>query len=187
MVHFKELKIDQERNRLIISAFVDNSTYYKDVYISKIFIGTDYYVSWPSEELGFHKIEVENTKEVELCLSINDLTELKLSSLNEKLLFVYIKTSGTPSPDTPCGCDSEYIMGVVYDIKSIYDTLIQYIKELTNNCSVPSNLINAFLKYKMLQVAIDTGHYQEAINIWEQFYGDNKQIITTSKPCGCNG
>ena len=77
MVHFKELKIDQERNRLIISAFIDNSTYYKDVYISKIFIGTDYYVSWPSEESGFHKIEVENTKEVELCLSINDLTQLK--------------------------------------------------------------------------------------------------------------
>ena len=184
MVHFKELRIDQERGKLIISVFVDNSSYYKDVYISKILIGTDYYVSWPSQESGFHKIEVENTKEIELCLSAKDLMDIKLSSLNEKLLFVYIETSGSPSPDTPCGCDSEYIMGVVYDVKSIYDIMMQYI---SNTCTVPTNLINAFLRYKMLQTSIDTGHYQEAINIWEQFYGNNKQIITTSKPCGCNG
>lgn len=187
MVHFKELRIDQERGRLIISAFIDNSSYYKDVYISKILIGTNYYVSWPSQETGFHKIEVENTKEVELCLSVKDLMDIELSSLNEKLLFVYIKTNGSPSPDTPCGCDSEYTMGVVYDVKSIYDIMMQYIKELSNTCTVPTNLINAFLRYKMLQTSIDTGHYQEAINIWEQFYGNNKQTITTSKPCGCNG
>lgn len=187
MVHFKELRIDQEKGKLIISAFVDNSDYYKDVYISEILIGTNYYVSWPQDEKDFYKIDVKKTKEVEVCLSAKDLMMLSLESLSKKLLFVYIKTTGNPSPDTPCGCESEYIMGVVYDVKAIYDVLMQYIKELANNCSIPSNLINAFLKYKMLQTAIDTGHYQEAINIWKQFYENAKYTVTTSKPCGCNG
>lgn len=124
---------------------------------------------------------------------INLLKNYKLElSVNEsmldfsKLLFVYIKTTGVPTPDTPCGMDNMTTLGVVTNLYPLYQQAFGYIKELSDTCITPKNFINFILQYKAFQLAVKTGHYTEAIKYWKKFLHGIKDVTVTSK-CGCHG
>lgn len=138
-----------------------NNIYYKYIYENSNFINID-------------------TKRFKAVI---DLDRFDLKGNN--LLFIRIKTKGTPSPDTPCGEDNVYTLGVVTNLYPMYQQAFNYIKELSNTCSVPQNFINFILQYKAFQLAVKTGHYTEAIKYWRRFFGKIKNVETPN--CGCNG
>lgn len=191
MVQFNELKISSDYIKLIIDVSVKDIAYYENVYLSEIYIDTqDTFVqSGPSNNTCYKKelyIIQDNTKvypkSIRLELGIDQI----LPSLKDNLFFIYIKVTGNPSVDTPCGMDNSTTIGVIYDKYSIFKNAMNYIDEINNTCNIPKNFIDYILKYKAFQYSLNTGHYIKAIEYYNKFI---KNINTNVQPvnCNCNG
>lgn len=107
-------------------------------------------------------------------------------TFKDNLLFVYVKTKGTPASDTPCGMDNITTLGVVSNLYPLYQHAFSYIKELSDTCSIPKNFINYILQYKVFELAIKIGHYTKAIKYWKKFFMGIKDSVITPN-CGCYG
>lgn len=116
-----------------------------------------------------------------------ELSELDgIPNIHNNLFFVYIKTKGTPSADTPCGMDNIVTLGVTSNLYPLYQHAFNYIKDISNTCSIPKNFINFILQYKAFQLSVKIGHYVEAIKQWKRLFNDIKQPITNLN-CKCYG
>lgn len=181
MVQFNELKIVPDGTKLIIDVSIKDLSYYNNVYIDKILIDTqDTFVeSGPSSNA--RSISV-NSKKIRLELGKGDVP-----SLTNNLFFVYVKTRGIPSPDTPCGMDNSIILGTTLYPYRIYCNMLKTIQlEYSNSCSPPRKFIDRFFRYKGLQLALITGNNLQAIKYFNGF-SDNPSISLTSNTCKCYG
>ena len=184
MVQFNELRINPEGTKLIIDVSVKNSSYYNNVYIDSISIDTQdtFSTSGPSSSKIYTKTLEGNNKSIKLELGIGDI----VPSLLDNMFFVWVKTKGTPSADTPCGEDNTLILGVTIALYPLYQKAFGYIKELEKKCVTPKGFIDFILQLKALQLAIRTGHYTQAIKYWEKFFKGKIEETITNK-CGCYG
>lgn len=185
MIKFNELKITPDGLNLIIDAEVKSESYYSNIYIDSIKIDTQdtYTEGGPSSQTETIYQSQDNEKSVKLNInSVAIMTPLK-----ENIIFVYViaKVDGTISEDIPCGKDNITTIGVALDLYSIYRSTLGYTKELANTCAVSRNFINYILQYKAFDVFIKTGHYTEAIKLWNKFFKGIKYIATNN--CGCYG
>lgn len=184
MVQFNELRITPDGQKLIIDVSVRDLEYYTDVYLDSIQIDTqDTFVgSGPSSEAVYTKTIDGNLKSIRLELGTGDL----LPTLNDNLFFVYVKTKGTPSVDTPCGMDNSITLGTTLNKYIIYNDIMQYVKEVNADCIIPKNFIDKYLRFKAFEISIVTGHYIEAIKYYNKFIKDISNVITNVN-CGCYG
>lgn len=196
MITFNELRITPDSKSLIIDVSVKDYEYYKNITIDSIIIDTQetYLVSGPSSNPIF-KYSVKSTQDNNLYSAQRSLDNksirLQLTSqdlqdkLSTSLLFVYVITTGIPSPATPCGMDSMITLGTVVDLFPIYCKTISYLKELNSSCSIPKNLIDMILRLKALELSLKTGNYIQAIEYWNKYFINISTNINTSS-CGCN-
>ncbi len=186
MVIFQELKIENDASKLLIAAKVKPEQYYTDVYIDKVIIDTEetYREGGPSSTPVFIKQFEGNQKFISLQVNKHDI----VSPLNNHLYFVYIVTKGVPSPDTPCGMDNVNTLGVTLYLGNFYNMFMQHIKEMDNeNCVPPQGLIDLLLRFKALNISIDSGHYIQGIKYFNKWFnGKNLPPLTISN-CGCHG
>ena len=201
MIHFNELFITPDRQHLIIDVTVKSDKYYKDVYIDSIvidnqdtYVGTGpsttpvYEFTIPTEgtvtlkKLGKTITPTYNYKHWRLELSTSDLT----TGSFDGIFFVYVRTKGTPAADTPCGMDNQTTMGVVANLYPFYRTMVNYMKEVEDECEVPKNFIDVLLRFKALELSIRTGHYAQAIKYWNKFFKSIKSK-TINTGCRCHG
>ena len=146
---------------------------------------TDPNTNWNNTQLSVEiNYETRNFKDINIIIPNIDTT-IK-NAFENNLLFVYIKTVGTPAPNTPCGMDNITTLGIVSNLYPLYQHTFSYIKELSNTCSIPKNFINYILQYKAFKLAVKTGHYTEAIRYWKKFFMGIKDSVITSN-CGCYG
>lgn len=141
-------------------------------------------------ETGVHKYEkgklvavTTPIKSYRIEINKNDST----LTFKDNLLFVYVKTKGTPASDTPCGMDEETTLGVTLYHYPIYNAMMNSIKELEKNCEVPKNFINSILRFKAFELAIDTEHYNQAIIYYNKFIKNINLNTVTSNKCNCYG
>ena len=148
--------------------------------------------TYSSEKLttGVHKYEKRKLvavttpiKSYRIEINKNDST----LTFKDNLLFVYVKTNGTPASDTPCGMDEETTLGVTLYHYPIYNAMMNSIKELEKNCEVPKNFINSILRFKAFELAIDTEHYNQAIIYYNKFIKNINLNTVTSNKCNCYG
>lgn len=71
--------------------------------------------------------------------------------------------------------------------RSLYESLMYYIRQIDKTCSVPKDLINKYLQIKAFTTSLKTGNYILAIKYWNKFlrYG----IITNESKgnkCECS-
>lgn len=209
MLEFNELRITPDGKKLIVDVSVKDLSYYNDVYIDAIIIDTQdtYVVNGPSSnsifkyEAGqdayvlknFNLLDYEE-RECFTGLGEADPKRLRLvldsttlgASINDNLFFVYAIAKGTPAADTPCGMDNATIMGVTANLYPFYRSMVNYMKEVENACSIPKTFIDSLLRFKALDLSIRTGHYTQAINYWNKFFkGIKNKTINTE--CKCNG
>ena len=140
-------------------------------------------------ETGIHKYEKGKLVAVTTPIKSYRIEINKNNStltFKDNLLFVYVKTNGTPALDTPCGMDNITTLGVVSNLYPLYQHAFSYIKELGDTCSILKNFINYILQYKVFELAIKTGHYTKAIKYWKKFFMGIKDSVITSN-CGCHG
>lgn len=185
MIHFNELYIKDQH--LVIDVSVINEPYYTNVYLDSIVIDNqDTYVSTgPSsapvyqytipDEVSRLTKQATSQKHIRLVLSAPDV------NVND-MLFVYVRTKGTPAPDTPCGLDNDTTLGVVVDMMPYYTQGMQYLGELSSNCTIPSGFTDFILRTKALELAMRTGNYTKAI---EYFKGFKTGATTPTGGCGC--
>lgn len=185
MIQFNQLEITKDRKYLIIDASVIDEPYFENVYIDSIVIDNQdtYVANGPSSEPKYiypNEIEglEEETKRVRIKLTKSDI------SLDD-LLFVYVRATGTPAADTPCGMDNEVTLGVVTDVYPYYQQAMEYVKELANTCSPSQNFVDYILRLKGLKLAISTGNYTEAIKLFNKYFKNRKNINIAKGGCGC--
>lgn len=155
----------------------------------------DYYISGElyhatKLETGVHKYEkgklvavTTPIKSYRIEINKNDSS----LTFRDNLLFVYVKTNGTPASDTPCGMDEETTLGVTLYYYPIYNAMMNSIKELEKNCEVPKNFINSILRFKAFELAIDTEHYNQAIIYYNKFIKNINLNTVISNKCNCYG
>lgn len=216
MLHFNELRLTPDNKCLIIDVEVDNIEYYEDIVLDSIVIDTQdtfimngpsnnpLYVKEINEELkhiyslpeyqNCNPIQVDEDKKYcfvtdekgvrhyRLELSIKDL---KVNPC-DTMFFIYVIALGTPHPNTPCGYDTNKIMGTVVNIQSLYLNLMSYLKELSKTCDIPKGFIDAILRIKALDLSIKTGNYIEAIKYWKKFF-KGTTINNNHSNCNCHG
>lgn len=191
MIHFNELKISADAQHLIIDVSVLSESYYKDVYIDSIVIDNqDTYVGTGPSSNPVYSYSVPDSvskltkktysqKHVRLDLNPADLGSL------DGLFFVYVRTKGIPSPDTPCGMDNITTLGTVCNMYPFYQQAMNYIKEIANNCSAPQNFTDYILKLKGLELAVRTGNYSDAIKYYNKFFSGKSKSSIKIGGCGC--
>lgn len=188
MLVLNECRISEDGKCLIVEASVDSLDYYRNVYISHIIIDTD--KTWIPGGPSSNHIYIQDfttdsesgKKNVRLSINVKDLN---LSTLNDNIFIIYFVASGYPAPDTPCGMDNSFIIGVAYNTRNIYNNAINYIKELNNSCEIPKGFIDSFLKFKAFKLALSTGNFPEAFKMWE-YIGKSKNTISKGG-CRCHG
>lgn len=190
MVVFNECRIDKEGKNLILDVSVDSLSYYKDMYLDSVIIDTDktFIENGPSSNRIYTQQfpDVNGTKPRNIRVTINHSELIRNStSLNDCILFVYIKVGGIPDANIPCVCDKIYSIAVAVNLRPVYNMAMRYIKELNNDCTIPKGFIDMILRLKAFEMAIKTGNFTTAINLWNKLF-KNKRIVSSSN-CNCNG
>lgn len=182
MIEFKELRVTPDGKTLIIDAAVKDLSYYKDVYIKAIYVDNeDTYVDngYPSSSPVI-KTSTDGRKRFRVEAPLN------AGPYVGSLFFVYVITQGAPTADTPCGMDNQITMGVTTNLYPFYRAMVNYMKEVEDECEIPKNFIDALLRFKALELSIRTGHYAQAIKYWNKFFrGVKGKTINTG--CRCHG
>lgn len=185
MVQFNELRINSEGTKLIIDVSIKDLQYYQNVYLDNISIDTQdtFIESGPSDKVAYSYTLEGDAKNIRLELGIGDI----LPSLLDNMFFVWVRTKGIPTPDTPCGMDSLYSMGVTLYTCPIYDYIMQYVREVEKSCSVPKGFIDSFLQWKAFEVSIATKNYVQAIFYYNKFIRRLRVFPNKSTNCSCYG
>ena len=198
MIRFNELKI--EDNYIIIDVQIEEEKYFKDMYIDSIVIDTQdtFIANGPSSKAIYTKtfntdtdvnkeeiIYTQGTDKYNRVRIYIDGKDLNVD-IHKTMFFVYVIAGGTPAADTPCRWDENKALHTLVDTQVLYNNMIQYVKELSKDCSTPDNFINAILQFNAVDLALKTNQYPLAIDLWKRFYSDIESNLVLPN-CGCNG
>ena len=198
MIRFNELKI--ENNYIIIDVQIEEEKYFKDMYIDSIVIDTQdtFIANGPSSKAIYTKTFNTDTdvnkEEIVYTQGTDKYNRVRIYidgknlnvDIHKTMFFVYVIAGGTPSADTPCRWDENKALHTLVDTQVLYNNMIQYVKELSKDCSTPDNFINAILQFNAIDLALKTNQYPLAIDLWKRFYSDIESNVVLPN-CGCNG
>ena len=205
MIRFNELKVEEDY--IVIDVQIEEDEYFKDMYIDSIVIDTQdtFIANGPSNKAIYTKTfnsEEDTSYENNPCIttkmeenvffSNNNRVRIYISAkelnvdIHKTMFFVYAIAGGTPAADTPCRWDENKALHTLVDVQLLYNTMIQYVKELGKECSTPDNFINAILQFNAIDLALKTNQYPLAIELWKRFYSDVESNAVLPN-CGCNG
>lgn len=197
MIEFTELRVTADGEYLIIKARVKDLPYFDNIIIEALGVNTEETYkedAWSTNAIYYTTFEENNTsdstddpivpapKEISLTLPRGVFS----ADIRKHLLFISVETGGVPSPDTPCGMDKPVTLGVTMYKAPIYEAFLNYFKELSNNCEIPKGLIDYYLRYKGLETFINTGHIDEAIDLYKKGFTKISDNSSFSR-CGCHG
>lgn len=210
-VVFDQLRISDNGSRLYIDMHVQEASYFDNVYLDSITIMTSDEVletdpRTPTDKFIYKKVFDGNQKEAHLMIdkAALDAAFSHMSSdgstaaipfnkgnFSSDLFFIYvaIKFVGAPDPCLPCGED-EVTIGVTFDISALYRMIMDYTKELAEDCTIPQGFIDLILLWNAFKASVDTGHYIPAIQYWEKLMnnkGSNSSTASGNRRCGCHG
>ena len=198
MIRFNELKI--EDNYIIIDVQIEEEKYFKDMYIDSIVIDTQdtFIANGPSSKAIYTKtfntdtdinkeeiVYTQGTDKYNRVRIYIDGKDLNVD-IHKTMFFIYVIAGGTPAADTPCRWDENKALHTLVDIQVLYNNMIQYVKELSKDCSTPDNFINAILQFNAVDLALKTNQYPLAIDLWKRFYNNIESNVILPN-CGCNG
>lgn len=109
--------------------------------------------------------------------------------LADTMFFVYVKCRGTepgkapiPTMDCPCNQQDELTLGVCVNEFLIYRRFMCLMRELLNDCEIPKEFIDLYLRWESVKMCIATGHYSEAILYWKRFFLFHNQRPLWERP-----
>ena len=193
MIIFDQLRISDDGKKLFVDVHVNKADFFDNIYIDKVVIQTQNQVSEmdplsPGDEYIYSLQAEPDTKELHLALEASTDFEQSLSTLSDKLLFVYVICTGVPDPCTPCRLDEMTTLGVTFDESLLYQQVMQQTRQLADTCKVAKGFIDLILLWNGFKAAIETEHYIPAIDFWRKMFDKRyNAAISKAKPCGCHG
>ena len=189
MVIFKELKITPDGNNFLISASIAPYDYFKDMYISAVYIDTEETFS-PTGKPSEKAVEVYNNNEDDNTIkNINlnlDKDSINIDTLSNHIFYIYVQIAGTPSVDVPCSMDKEYTIGVALNWFPIYQSSLKVLGDIKENCcSISKESIDFILKLKSFELLLRTSQYDKENKHYLKWF-KNIKSSTGVKSCGCN-
>lgn len=202
MIIFDQIRISDDGTKFFLDAHVNTNSDYTNVYIDKIAIVRDNEMSettstmpsatkcvWYEDSLNLKTLNrVLTTGELNTYATTQELPGV--TDLSHNIFYVYIHTTGTPGSGASCADTSNPALGVTYDTGAIYQNGMNFVRELADNCSIPSGFIDFILNKEALDISIGTGHYIPAKDYFYRLLGYANMkgnIVSTKKPCGCHG
>lgn len=196
MVLFDQLRVSDDGKILFINAHVNKAEQFKNRYIKSITVLTADKVSetnpWNTSEDApyiYRKTYPEGTKEIDLVITPAMTTEqFNKTTFSLDLFFVYVEMGGTPEECLPCELTTDYTLGVTFDTTLMYQDVMQYTRELAEDCTIPHGFIDYILNWNGFKSAIETEHYIPAIQYWNRLMGGDgigKANTYKTKSCGC--
>ena len=193
MVDFNELSVNAEGTTLTVDVSI-KSVYdtsgvdtYQNVYIDYISIDTQdtFITGGPSSSPIYTVSYDDSNKQVVLTLDKLDLGGV---DLNKTLFFIWVVTRGTPSSTVSCGEDNYINLGVTYAKYPFYRLAVNVMGELLEEeeCRIPKNFIDSFLRLKAIHYAVLTEQWEKAIKLWDKLVlKDNSDAYSVTR-CNCN-
>ena len=192
MVSINECVIARDAKYLYLKASIDDMEYFDDVYIDYIEciihkvvngkIDTTTIELNPDGTLYTEPTEDE-VKTVDLTLTPQDLG---IFDFYTPIIEVKVHTKGYPSPDTPCGMDEEFAIGIAYNESILYDRGLSYIHEVGIDCTIPDEFIDWIMLTSAFELALKSGNIDEALTWWLRLTSNRENRNRKSK-CGCHG
>lgn len=198
MVLFDQLRISDDGTKMYINIHVNEADEFANVYLDEMYIctadGVNETAFCDPEQYKpiyhWEALEADNLKEAAFVLRATDFEpSFSGASMGNNLFFVFVKCKGTPNPCVPCRLDEEWTLGVTFDVNLLYQKVMQYTRELNDDCEIPKGFIDMILQWNGFKAAVDTEHYQVAIDFWKRMFFGSHSVTTygTRKPCGCGG
>ena len=219
MVIFDQLRLSDNAENLYINAHVNNAVIpnengldtepYKDVYITDVVVA-DANADIDVEDLDsiisnnkylFMESYAASSKVKEVNLQLDathfirhDESEVKKMNFCGKemlttLFVVFIRTTDTGAACLPCYMSKPVTVGVTFDESILFQNVMNYTRELAEDCKVPSGFIDFILRWNAFKAAIETEHYVPAIKYYNMLFGEGSNAASTmgTKGCGCHG
>lgn len=202
MVVFNELRLSDDKKKLIVDCFIENLNIYSNMYIKEIAV--DYYKNVEtSGDPSEHAITIySNTgndtsvKAVSVCLKEEDLTSsFGTTHFEGGLFYVFVICDGTPAASVaslPCGYDEDTEIGIVPDWELLYEIGMKYIMNMASSCfdkcTDESPFMHFILLWNSLKMALSTCEYNVLEKIWDMILRTYRRDGTTMvvNGCGCN-
>lgn len=117
-------------------------------------------------------------------------------NFSSDLFFVYVKTykeKETPvDPCLPCRFDEETTVGVTFDDVLLYQRVMDFTRELADDCMIPQGFTDFILLWNAFKASIETEHYIPAIKYYNMLFGNTvgsfgSKTMSSGKGCGCHG
>ena len=193
---FDQLRISDDGRRLYINLHVNRAEYFKDIYLDSLTIVAADKVSetsphMPSEDY-IYRLDMtdKDYRQADLVLTASDMNEkFTKTTFSSDLLFVYVKVRGVPDACTPCRLDEEITLGVTFDENLLYQRVMQYTRDLADDCQVPVGFADFILLWNAFKASVETEHYIPAIKYYNLLFSKASMggVVGTFKPCGCHG
>lgn len=206
MVIFNELRISDDKEKLIVDCYVENLSFYSDMYISSI----DLYYYKNADSTGNpvdcdkvlsvyeNKNDDKTVRAVRKCIDIADADVLGLQQPNFDggLFFVRVECDGDLAPEAyslPCGMDDVVDIGIIVDWEKLYHGGMQYISRLTDGCADPCEgvpgLENFIILWHSFRIALSVPDYVLIGKLWSRILrllGGGAGFSVATPGCGCN-
>lgn len=186
---------------------------YKDVYITDVIV-TDAQtikevISDPETIVNDEKYHLfkktypasEKVKAIDFVLDNNNFirrntTDVQKMDFCKKemlttLFFVFIRTTeaGAAGYCLPCYMQKPITTGVTFDENILFQNVMNYTRELADDCNIPKGFIDFILRWNAFKAAIETEHYKPAIDYYNMLFGEGSNYVSSArtKGCGCHG
>ena len=206
MLIFDQIRISDDGNRIYINIHVNEAEEFAGVYLDEMYITTSDLVNETVDTIPqkyiYHWTFDDNLKDAAFVIDQGDFDEAYThmggkdatdsfkGDISRTLFFVFVKCKGTGTiidPCVPCRLAEETTLGVTFDVNMLYQMVMNYTRELNQDCVIPQGFIDLILKWNGFKAAIETEHYNAAIDFWKDmfFWPGGKEHTYMTKPCGC--
>lgn len=219
-VIFDQLRLSDDGEKMYINVHVNTAKDFDDVYLDSITIipadkvlETSPYT--PSSDYIFKKDFEGNQKVAGLVLTpVKDFNESwdlmwqekenknkyvdpcnpcnKTPRMSRTLFFVYVKVKWAKAPKEclPCILTEEHTLGVTFDENLLYQKVMDYTRQLADDCTLPQGFIDFILLWNAFKAAVETEHFIPAVKYFNMLFdGAGVGYSGSGKKggCGCRG
>lgn len=193
MIVFNELRVLNDSSKLIIEVSVNGDQLIDQIWIDTkvpIYRGacptmttSAYLVASIDDPLykedidKFKAVIIPEGKRTHLRLELDREPYEENINFPAEMCHVYVLYTGETEE---CRCNPS--MRTVVNFYPYYQLSIYYMKELSQECKIPRDLIDFILRIKSVEMALKTGNYAMAHELWE---GLKKLKTPPYKSCNC--
>lgn len=196
-----QLRISDNGRKMYINVHVNKAEPFNGVYLESITILTADKVSEtnpgsPTEDYIYKKTFETGTESAALeLIPSRDFNELYTRPvMGNTLFFVYITTNwdnrdGSRNCCIPCRLDEQVTVGVTFDEKLLHQRVMDYTRELIQDCVVPRDFIDFILRWNAFKSSVETEHWIQALNFYKLLFDEGGSFngFTGTRKCGCHG